>query len=98
MAIKHLKWYSRSELKKINPDVPIWQRREILRSPLIILVMLGFMVYGILLLFKWLVISWIYPFFNWTGFCKIGYHKYRRKGNFGKEHICRVCGKIIDID
>ena len=59
---------------------------------------IGFIIYGLLWLLKWALISWIYPFFNWKGFCKIGFHKYRKKYLSSDTYICRVCGKQIETE
>jgi len=99
MAIKHLGWYSSEELKK-NDKIPIWEKREILTSPLVIFVGLGYFIYGILygifFLTKWILFSWIAPFIYVKWFCKIGFHKYRklRHDNY-TGYFCIICGKEL---
>lgn len=103
MAIKHLPGFTPKELRKKNPDIPIWKRREILFSPLVILVGIGYAIfgigYGIFFAIKWLIFSWVAPFFNWEFFCKIGFHKYRKKGRgyTSTEYICKICKKEMAI-
>ena len=110
MAIKHLKPYTNKELKKLNPDIKFWKRREVLASPLIILVVFGFVIYyigyGFGWVFKWTFLSWLAPFFDWPWLCEIGLHKYRFKkeenGTWSSDtykiYECKICKKIQKIN
>lgn len=96
MAIKHLEGRDLSEI--FTPDVPIWKRREVLYSPLVILVGLGFICFGlyhaIIWILKWPLFSCIRPFTNSKWFCKQGLHKYRYiSGTTYKIYICKICQK-----
>jgi hypothetical protein len=87
------------EFKKLNPDVPIWKRREAFLGPWIIPICIGYIIYFILWslfwLLKWCIFSWIVPFVHWPLLCKIGMHKYRKDNQYSEDKICRVCKKLI---
>lgn len=97
MAIKHLPGFTDKEIKKKNPDVPIWKRREVLLSPLVIFVGLGYGLFGITVaiiwILKWILFSWMAPFVEWKWLCKIGLHKYRLQSNgmHGRLYKCKIC-------
>jgi len=106
MAIKHLPGFTSEEIKKLNPDIPFYERREIWMSPLAIPLIIGFIIFitflGFSYAFKWIFLSWIVPFVNWKWFCKIELHKYRKieqkieqriEQDFQPKYVCIVCKK-----
>ena len=94
--------YTEKELRK-KSEMPLWKRREVLQSPLIIFVIIGYAMYGIYYgifwILKWLLFSWIAPFFNSHLFCKMGFHKYRNTDSDrrAKYYKCKICGKTTTI-
>lgn len=99
--IKHMPGYTSKEMRKLNPDIPIWKRREALLSPLIIPIGIGYIIfailYGIYWLIKWTLLSWISPFIYSPLLCKMGFHKYRAKHPGSDYYECRICQKEIEI-
>jgi hypothetical protein len=101
MAIKHLIGKTVEEMN--IPRVPFWKRTEYWRSPLALILILGFIIYGIsyaiFLTLKWVLFSWLRPFSNSIFFCKIGFHKYRKLDTDGVDnhyctnYICEICKK-----
>lgn len=100
--IKHLKGFTEKELKKLNPDIPIWKRREVLLSPLVIPIGVGYMIYFIFYainwIIKWSLLSWIAPFIDWRYFCNIGFHKYRAKYPGSETYKCKICNKELETN
>jgi len=103
MAIKHLPGFTPKELKKLNPDIPIYERREAWLSPLAIPMAIGgailFICYGVFFIFKWIFLSWMVTFIDWKWFCKIDFHKYRKTVDSSgwvsnkNKYECKVCKK-----
>lgn len=86
-------------------DVPIWERRSAWRSPIALLLILGYIIfgisYGLFWFIKWLLFSWIRPFSDSEWLCKQGFHKY---GFVNSSHLscyknykCRVCHKEKEV-
>lgn len=79
-------------------DVPIWKRREAWLSPLAVLLVLGFIIfgisYGLYWFVKWLLFSWLRPFSDSEFLCRHGFHKYRlTKISYPYNYYkCIVCG------
>ena len=102
MAIKYLEGRNIKEI--LPPETPIWERREVWRSPLVIFVLIGYVIYGIsygiFWAFKWIFFSWISPFSNSLFFCKIGFHKWRYIGTDQsyETYVCKRCIKEKKIE
>jgi len=87
----------------IKEDIPFYERREYWRSPLAILLIVGYIIFGILYalswILKWVLFSWMRPFSNSKLFCQMGFHKYRddkganKEDDYSSHYICRICGK-----
>ena len=96
MAIKHLGWYTSAELKS-KDNIPFWEKREMLTSPFIILIGIGYgifyILYSIYFVIKWVLFAWISPFIYSPIFCKMGFHKYRAKKEGDDHYRCLVCQK-----
>lgn len=103
MAIKHLPGFTPKELKKLNPDIPIYERREAWLSPLCIPLGIGAAIYcvfyGLFFIFKWLFLSWIVVFIDNKWFCSINLHKYRKisESTYRTEYKCKICNKEKSI-
>ena len=93
MAIKHLSGYSKKELKKLNPDIPVWKRKELIQSPFIIFIGLGYVFAGIFfavfMIIRFLFLSPIRGFTDAKWLCKLGVHKMRKYDH--NSECCKIC-------
>lgn len=102
MAVKHLKPYTEKELRKKNPDIPIWKRREAWISPLAVLLVIGYAIFGIGYAILWvlrlLLLSWMRPFTDAKWLCKLGLHKWRflNKNHEYTYHYCKACHQGLE--
>ena len=98
MAIKHLGWYTSPELKE-KDTLPFWKKREMLISPFIIPIGIGYAIfyvlYALYFIIKWILFAWISPFIYSPIFCKIGFHKYRALDE--ERYRCLLCQNKIGV-
>jgi hypothetical protein len=89
--------------------IPFYKRHEWLNGPFVIIIGIGYILFAIVFiiiwLLKWIILSTIRPFINSTWFCKQGFHKYRKIGTrpsgYEITYNCKVCGKekiVLDAD
>jgi uncharacterized membrane protein len=98
MSIKHLKPRTIEELE----TYPFWKRSEAWKSPLAILLVIGYVIYGffygIIWVLKWLIFSWMRPFSDSIFFCNISFHKYREiKPHYKTCIICNKEKRVVEL-
>lgn len=100
MAVKHLPGYSKEEIRdKMSIEIPIWQRKEAWKSPLALIFIAGYIIYGIgyaiFWILRFILISWMRPLTKSTWLCKLGLHRWRylRRSQEYTYYYCECCFK-----